>query len=370
MSTEYKLNTLFIPHPRKVYKWIKTFRSQSCFDPSVVREILSKYQLDLIGSIKPVAEGMRNENLIINTTKGLKFLKIYKNSLGDTTITQEHSILTYLFQTGFSSVPLETTSDGLTIVRFNQRRFALYDFIKGFHIYDYLFSNTNLKHLIFQAGYILGKLHNQLRNFTPEGFNPDGFNLETGRRWRGIEWFDQHLAYIKSCGHNANLREQENALELLDSEIVSFRTDLVKTESVLTNANLPKQVVHVDFGRSNVLFHKNELPTIIDFEIARIDWKIVDILNGLTAFCVKNRKLVDERVKIFLQAYNENSCLTEKELHFMPILNTYLNISRCIKKLRNYCVNNDNIPPEKMVQHLYTLRNDQLVFPDLKIFSF
>ena len=81
--------------------------------------------------------------------------------------------------------------------------------------------------------------------------------------------------------------ELYEGLSKLHAEINTLRTNLVKTENFLENANLPKQIVHVDFSRSNVLFRKNALPIVVDFEIARMDWRIIDVVNGLSAFCVR-----------------------------------------------------------------------------------
>ena len=101
-------------------------------------------------------------------------------------------------------------------------------------------------------------------------------------------------------------------------------------ESKLDKANLPCQIIHKDFNRSNFLFRRNKSPVVIDFEMARLDWKIIDIINGWEGFCFNRNEMDIKKVKLFIKAYGEKIKLSSQEIFYIPTVWCYLNLRRCI----------------------------------------
>jgi Ser/Thr protein kinase RdoA (MazF antagonist) len=349
---------LYIPHPRRFYSLIKAYRRKTCFDSSTVREILNYFNLELTGPLTPITAGMRNKSLIVNTSQGPKFLKRYKESLGETTIVQEHSILRFLQRKDFPSVRLEPTPAGQTLIHFENKRYALFEFVEGHRIFDYFFLPSTLKKLIYLAGYVLGKLHTQLHNFIPDGYNPDGFNPETGKRWRDIEWFFEQLEYIKKFFANVNGKKQNKIFKSIIADIEILGSNLLKIDKLFSQVNLPQQIIHKDFGRSNILFQKNKLPTVIDFEIARMDWKLIDLINGWEHFCRGKSGFNVDKMKIFLNAYRKEQHISDEEARYLPTIYKYINITRCIINFKIFCISGEKILLKNALHHFKRIKID------------
>jgi hypothetical protein len=115
-----------LPHPKYLFRYINSKRRKSEYDIGKVREILAAYGFEILGKPKRTIGGLRNQCMIINTPSGKKLLKIYKESLGTSTITQEHSILNYLEEIDFPSVRLESAKNDETLIVIDGQRLSLF----------------------------------------------------------------------------------------------------------------------------------------------------------------------------------------------------------------------------------------------------
>ncbi len=335
---------LYLPRPQRIYPWLKSYLRRLSIEVGDIGEVISLYGLDLIKRPKPASGGVRNNNFILNTSRGKKFLKMYKESLGQSTIVQEHSILKYLAKIRFPAARLEVTRAGETLVQRDKDRYALFDFVgNGFCSYDYITTPNQARQYIAVAGKMLAFLHDKLKDFVPEGYNPDGFKAKTGKRWRDNEWF---VSKLKICMDKAILRgEKKNnhkSLWLLQ-RARDLENELKQTNALIDDANLPRQIIHKDYGPSNLLFRKNELPIVIDFEIARLDWRVVDIIDGWQGFCVDRTGYNVEKMKCFLDAYQFHMPLTADEFKMIPEVWKLLQIRSCIRYWYAYCMTGNRV---------------------------
>jgi len=286
----------------------------------MVEEVLSEYGLYLIKKPIPTPDGSRNISLIVNTSRGKGILKSYQETLGNSTIIQEHSILKYLSQIDFPATRLVETKSSQTLVQRGKNRYALFDYVDGsFRSFDYIAFPKQTHQYIAIAGEMLAILHDKLADFTPQGYNPDGFKSKTGDRWRDIEWFANKLAFSvnKTSLRNENRRKHKYTLLLQNAR--KLETILFDNTYMLNRADLPRQIIHKDYSPGHLLFRKNARPVIIDFEIARFDWRLVDIIDGLRSFCM-NRKgyYCHNKIRTFLSNYQAQVPLTSAELKFFP----------------------------------------------------
>lgn len=330
-------NPFYLPNPKRLYASIRSSSRKSFLSYHRLREILSLYDLTLDGvPVRPKA-GSRNATLVINTTEGKKVLKRYKESLGDSTIIQEHSILKYLAENDFPAVRLVPARSGQTLIHFKKHRYALFDYINGFRVYDYILLPTTRQQFIASAGQLLGVLHRVLSHFTPDGFNPDGFNPQTDRRWRDTQWFLNKIDDIRIRSSDEKFTRMKE-LSIFMAESQNLGDSLVEIQKQLRPVNLPRQIIHKDFGPSNILFRKNEKPIVIDFEIARLDWRVIDLINGWERFCKNRFGLSRKKMKIFLDAYQKEVRLSENEFKYIPLVWKYLNLTGCIFNFHKFCI--------------------------------
>ena len=163
---KYTIPTILIPRPTHLFR-----RFKSCFEPTsvnrgtLVEHVMKIYDMEIKSTPSSALGGMRNKTVIIDTDQGKKLLKCYKNSLGESSIIQEHSILKYLFQQNFPVPKISATNSGKTLVFIGPNRYVLYDYIEGgFCLYNYILSSDKLNKYIAIAGSTLAELHICLRD--------------------------------------------------------------------------------------------------------------------------------------------------------------------------------------------------------------
>jgi thiamine kinase-like enzyme len=129
-----------------------------------------------------------------------------------------------------------------------------------------------------------------------------------------------------------------NELSKFTAETRTLGNSLVEIQKQLERANLPRQIIHQDFCPSNVLFRKNEEPIVIDFEIARLDWRVIDLISGWERFCKNRAGLNTKTMKIFLHAYQREVRLSENEFKYIPLVWKYLNLTNSIFNFHKFCI--------------------------------
>jgi Ser/Thr protein kinase RdoA (MazF antagonist) len=186
---------------------------------------------------------------------------------------------------------------------------------------------------------MLGLLHEKLKGFVPEGYNPDGFRSQNGDRRRDLQWhldkldncIEQDLKSSQDCRENRHIRFLEKSEDLINI--------LIRLDSFLKEVNLVKGTIHGDYGLHNVLFKKDGPPVIIDFEMARLEWRLVDIARTLYSFCGNDLQSSINKMKIFIRGYQSCGRLAEKEFNFLPQVWEYLNIKGYILAWYNFSFN-------------------------------
>jgi Ser/Thr protein kinase RdoA (MazF antagonist) len=291
------------------------------------------------------ANGNRSENFVINTSSGKKLLKRYNPKLNQTTIIHEHSILNYLSSSNFPSPRLISNKLDKTLTFNDNRYYALFDFIEGlYQCRDYILFPNQIRKYLTIAGEMLSLLHKKLINFKPEGCNPDGFKSKSGDRKRNLEW---HLSKLEQCRNMTSkadkMREINKKIEIFNRSDY-FKKKLIKLDSRLKEADLPKVTIHGDYGFYNILFRKEGPPVVIDFEMARLEWRMVDIVRALyyldfVGFCRNNVKSNFKKINTFANAYQKNLELTGDEIKLFPDIWEYLNIKGAIVSWHTYCQN-------------------------------
>lgn len=356
---------LYLTRPQRFYSRWQANRKNTSFEIPLIKEILVKYDLDLIGTPKSAIGGSRNKTYIIDTTRGKKIFKRYKESLGKSTIIQEHSILNYLASIGFPAVRLIPTVSGETLLHYDKQRYVLYHYVNGFMLYDYMLFPSTKKKYIAMAGRLLGRLHNALKDFIPQGYNPDGFDRKTGERWRDAKWYQNKLSTCRENAGNGENSGSDRNFSYLVKNTEYLVDSLLMTDSILKEADLDCQIIHKDFGQANVIYRCNNSPIIIDFEIARMDWRIIDLIDGWENFCSGWSGFSLGKMKIFYNAYNNTVRLSENELVFIPIIWKFLNTTKCILFLNKYCETGNKQALKKAYRFFNTIKMGNLFYENL-----
>ena len=329
-----------LPRPEFYFKKLRSFLK---FDRPYSIEfahVLNAYDFDLINYIFRNVGGNRGINIIFETSKGKKLLKIYRTTLGKSTIIQEHSILKYLEEIDFPAPRLYAAKMGDTLLEFDGHFFAIFDFIDdGFEYKNFYFFPKQKKEFINTAGKTLGKLHKKMSNFIPQGYNPDGFKSKSEDRERNLKWFNKKLQYFYKTYSQFENSEEIDELYFLIQKTEYLKKELTRLDNFLLKSNLFRLVIHGDYGPYNLLFRKNAPLVVLDFEMARLDWRLEDIIHAWHRFCFNRFGYNLKKMRLFFNAYQIHMPLCPKEIKIIPEVWKHINIRRIIRNLYNYCNN-------------------------------
>jgi Ser/Thr protein kinase RdoA (MazF antagonist) len=274
----------------------------------------------------------RNRNLIIRTHAGRKVLKLYRSDWLAETITYEHSILQYLAEMNSPAPRLLATLTGETCVNIGGKNYCVFEFIEGSNYSStFLFRPHRMK-LMRTAGYALAKLHRNLLGLSPNGSHHLGFISRTGVRLRNVQWHIQKVSEFKERTQPLN---DPNARWLMAhaEKILYEMTDLTE---LLADAYLPRTIIHGDFGLHNIIFQGADHATPMDFELARLEWRLSDLVSCISK--LRNRKgdYDKDSVTEILAAYQDEFPISEEEWQWFPFVWKYYKLAKAVQYWISY----------------------------------
>lgn len=294
-----------------------------------VTDLLAMFGLEASGDLSIPGATSRADNVIVPTAAGTKLLKRYKMSVTEPAIALEHSVLAYLATMDFPAPRLVATPDGATAVLRDDRWYAIFDYHSGFFQYQqYLWLPRSRLKLVGMSARALASLHHVLGDFSPQGANPNGFASLSGDRVRGIEWYLDAIDRARTGVGDKRGPGPEVLRSMLDGHAVSLEKQLRSLGSELASADLPRGVIHGDYGPYNLLFKRGERIIILDFELARVDWRVADVAKSLQQFGVNRQGLQFPRIARFVTEYHQAFPLGPDELRLIPDVWLFLTLRR------------------------------------------
>jgi Ser/Thr protein kinase RdoA (MazF antagonist) len=323
---------LQFPRPDRLnLKSLFTTDKLSRDDEQRISALVSAYGLSLLNPAKKVETNGRSNNWILITNAGKKILKKYKPSVEAEQILHEHAILTQLALIQFPAPHLNKNLHGETLTDIGNGRFALFDYLDGYFQYHeqiYFPSQTNT--FLELAAISLASLHKALHDFTPVGKNPNGFISKEGPRWLGLDWYLEQLAANKQQTQERLKGNPGYELNLIHSRGEWIEKRLTALDEQLTSAPLERVIIHGDYGPYNLLFKHGSPVVIIDFELARLDWRLTDLATSMNMFARTRLGFQQKKMRHFIQAYQNASNVSAEQLDYLPIVWEYLSLRRLI----------------------------------------
>jgi Ser/Thr protein kinase RdoA (MazF antagonist) len=273
---------------------------------------------------------------MVPTSEGMKVLRRYRTSLSLSTIALEHSVLRRLAACGFPAPRMVESLCGETLVEGPDGRYVLFDFLEGgYHYHNYLLFPGQARRFAAISADLLGRLHAELEGFEPQGFNPDGFLSAAAGRERDAAWL---LATLDASERNGrrNGRQGSGNGVTPPAGREAVRRQFLELECELEDAALPRVVIHADYGPYNILFRAADPPVVLDFEMARIDWRITDLVLSWLRFCRDRFGFKLGRMEDFVRAYSTRVDLTHEELVHLPAVWRYLALRAVILAWRSH----------------------------------
>ncbi len=308
-----------------------------------LHKVLESYGFDKNICCLKTAGGNRGENIIIQTATDKKLLKRYKKTLGEETIVQEHSILKQLEKINFPAPRVVPMKTGQTLAKHKGGHFALFEYIEdGYQFNNYVLLPFQENKFIKLSGEILGVLHKSLIDFSPKGYNPEGFKSMSEDRWRNLDYYLEKLSFCEKELNNLTLNNLSKYLLNKINMIITCRRDFISIENYLLNIDLPRIIIHGDYGPYNLLFNKSGAVFVLDFEMARLEWRLVEIVKSIQRFCLNRYSFSLKKMNIFAKSYNSIMKITNVEIELISDLWIYVKMKDAIRSLFYFCSNKED----------------------------
>jgi Ser/Thr protein kinase RdoA (MazF antagonist)/ribose 1,5-bisphosphokinase PhnN len=288
--------------------------------------VLARLGIRAHGKGRP-AGGGRGSSLILDTDRGRILLKRYKATVAVDSVRGEHAVLNYLEATAFPAPRLVAGADGETLVEEAGRLYAAFSYVVGHRRADArLLPPGAARHLAATAGGTLGVLHATLAGFVPPTSSPNGFTSPAGPRVRDVDWYRALIAdapaSLQGSGHPA----AGGLAQRLDPVAM----ELGRLDATLSSAEPTRGVVHGDYGPYNLLVRPGRPIVVVDFELARLDWWLTDLVTAIPRFAIGRRGWSEDRAIAFVTGYLERNAISPAELERLPEVGAYLALRRAI----------------------------------------
>lgn len=290
-------------------------RRSGAIAPAVLEAVIGRYGLARRGRTRTLtAPGARGSTVRVRTSGGGDVVvKRYKNTVEPSAIQIEHAVLQALEHGDIPTPRIRRTDAGFTSVDLDGACFAVYDYIGGYrHPHELVMVPSDRHHLETVAGGLLGMLHRATERLDVPPSSSLGFVRRGGPRVRGVEWFTERLAEapvprrVRAWIHGSMWRLWE-----------TFAAE-----------DLPITVIHGDYGPYNLLVRPDAVPVIVDWELARLDWRLVDVATALQWFARRRRGWDIGAARRVLAAYRRTTDASQAELERAPEMLAYLALQR------------------------------------------
>jgi Ser/Thr protein kinase RdoA (MazF antagonist) len=307
-----------VPRPSRAAAALAARFGPPAVDPHLTHLVLGRFGLGSCARYRNLRLARRSLNLVVETSRGTKVVKAYRPHWLHGSVRCGHSILMQLEELGFPAVRLVRSPQGATWTTVGPQIFAVFDFVPGTNYSIAFLRRRDRLRLTEVAGRTLAGLHRCLDGFVPAGAHHLGFVAPMGPRQRDAAWHAAKLDELvrRSAEHPSPTIAPHVAPLVARSSCVLDQID--RLERLLDGAAFPRLVVHGDYGLHNLVFPRVDLAVPVDFELARFDWRLFDLISVLGKHRYRGGHYDLESMLAFLGAYSRTYALTPDERLLLP----------------------------------------------------
>ena len=311
---------LRIPKPATIVRKVRGIGKQTASP-------LSADELDAVCRLYPwrswhIAEvlcGSNSTNLLLETDQGKQVLKRYHWSLPSTL--QEHSILRHLEDTKFPTPRLHLNRVGETCTFVGDHHYGVYEYLEGYELHQYLMLNSSKMSAVAHGGETLARFHVAMDGFVPEGRKFNGYHPETDRLWRDRQWHIDIVKRFRDADAGSNNLPQLTLFLGKVSEEVSTLLHSVGELFEQVDPEVPRVVIHGDYGPHNVLYQNQKVKSVLDLGDACVNLRALDLARGVASFARLGTDDIDLPIaKAFLKAYRQIHTVHDREMQMLNSL--------------------------------------------------
>jgi Ser/Thr protein kinase RdoA (MazF antagonist) len=299
------------------------------FSPSELAVVLSHYDLGVIESAKEFGRGSRRSpKLRLRTADGRYLLK--RRAQGrdkPARVTFAHTLLWHLRQKAFPVPELLSTRDtGESMLIHQGGVYELFEYVAG-EAYDASLPQTE------HAGKTLARFHRAVADFQTAWQPPTGGYHDSAAVGTGLN------AIPTTVSSHDSVIGREAELLSLTQELHERYDEAAETVNQLGFEQWEGWIVHGDWHPGNMLFRKNKVVVVLDFDSVRRNPAVVDVANGMLQFSIlrggddPNRwpEFFDQtRMRRFLMGYASRVKLDADRRRAIPHLMIESLIAECV----------------------------------------
>ena len=331
------------PRPGRLKEKFKSQTRSLDINQDLIDFILGKYGLELDGKSKNLPNARRNTNLIIETRTGKKVLKNYRKDWKQSTIEFEHSILKKLAEVHFPAPRLVLTQTETTWLHKDGHNYCLFEFIPGKNYSSSFLFRSHRVRMMATAGTTLALLHQKLIGFQPDGLHHLGYKSLDRERHRNISWIEEKIQELIQLSLKIKTHEDKQKAEYLVRYSNQLFQDLVSLDQKLEGADLPRLIIHGDYGLHNLIYTDLDHAVPVDFELARIEWRMSDLVSVVSKFRYKDGSYDFESITQFLHAYQKEFPISSHEWEMFPLIWKHYKLNKAIQYWISYFETNGPI---------------------------
>ena len=348
-----------IPRPSRVSAALAARLGPKALDPSTTRTVLGRYGLDPGVRHRNLRLARRSLNVVVETDRGTKVVKAYRPHWPAASMQCGHSILVRLEELGFPAVRLVRSADGRTWTGVGEQLFAVFEFVPGTNYSITFLRRADRLRLTEVAARTLAGIHRDLGGFLPDGAHHLGFTTPTGPRRRDVAWHAARLDDLVRRSAELTSNGLGPHVGPLIMRASSMLDEIGRLEPLLAGAAFPRLVVHGDYGLHNLVFPRPDLAVPVDFELARLDWRLFDLISVLGKHRFRGGHYDLESMDTFLAAYSEEFALTHDERALLPEAWQLYKLQAAVQYWSSYFETNG--PVRKLVSSLDAVAQADLV---------
>jgi aminoglycoside phosphotransferase (APT) family kinase protein len=212
--------------------------------------------------------------------------------------------------------------------------YSVYEFVEGYCPTDFIWWPATRRNIISQAGLRLAEYHQAVVGLTPSFYKWDGYRPTEHSRWREGDLYRQALAGIRA------LLQKPIATDPVDdfarSHIAAIEQMLDLESVVEEHSDLSKLVIHGDYAPWNILLRPGKPPFVLDFNSARLDLKIFDVIFGTFTFAWRRNRLDQDKMMAFQTGYCKTGQLREIEVELASSVFQWIMARALAERLRTH----------------------------------
>ncbi len=259
-------------------------------DHRTVANLVSTYGLGNLSKMTGIPVGSVNTHYLLETSKGKVILKIDEaKSLSEAE--RELSLLLFLRERDFRCPQPLVDRTGQYYHAYKGKPISLYALLSGKSFPEAQLTTIQLKHV----GQMLATLH-----LLSPGYPKDEDNRFSAARVLSLyqEVKDCLPGYLRHLTH------------MLDDEVIY--------QQQYQEDRLPKGIIHGDLFADNLLFRKDKVVGVLDFEAACYGKFIYDVATAVNALCYLDGRYVIDRFDALITGYQSVRTLTLTEWDAFP----------------------------------------------------